>query len=74
MLENQDGACNICLEKLEGLGATNLCVDHCHATGKIRGLLCRNCNKGLGFFKDNSKNLMRAFTYIEQQKYNIGNT
>ena len=39
-----------------------LCLDHCHTTGKIRGLLCDACNKGIGHFKDNPIILQQAIT------------
>jgi Recombination endonuclease VII len=51
----QKGACAICKKKPKGL----LCVDHCHRTGKVRGLLCRKCNSALGFSGDDP-NLMQA--------------
>lgn len=43
-----------------------LCVDHDHATNKIRGLLCRSCNSALGLFGDNPINLRNAATYLEK--------
>src|SRR6266851_2205326 len=43
LLRLQNGVCAICKEKPEGW----LCVDHCHLTGKVRGLLCKNCNSAL---------------------------
>jgi hypothetical protein len=43
---------------------TGLCVDHSHQSGRIRGLLCNACNKGLGFFRDNPSLLYRAADYI----------
>ena len=43
----------------------DLGVDHCHDTGKIRGALCRGCNSGLGFFRDNPGLLRAAADYIE---------
>ena len=45
-------------------------IDHCHKTGKIRGLLCNDCNKGLGCFKDNTEFLKQAILYLEKEKIN----
>ena len=42
-----------------------LSVDHCHTTGKVRGLLCQSCNVGLGAFKDNPESLRKAVNYLE---------
>lgn len=39
-------------------------IDHCHKTGKVRGLLCNSCNKGLGFFNDNKELLKNAIKWI----------
>jgi hypothetical protein len=41
-----------------------LCVDHCHSTGKVRGLLCDPCNKALGLFKDSPELLNSAIKYL----------
>lgn len=43
---------------------TGLCVDHSHQSGRVRGLLCGPCNKGLSFFRDNPSLLYRAADYI----------
>jgi len=43
-----------------------LAVDHCHTTGKVRGLLCQSCNVGLGAFKDNTEFLQKAITYLKE--------
>lgn len=44
-----------------------LCVDHCHKTGEVRGLLCNACNSGLGCFRDNVAALRTAAEYLESQ-------
>ena len=43
-------------------------LDHCHLTGQIRGLLCYNCNLGLGMFKDDCAVLYRAIVYLSKFK------
>lgn len=65
MLNKQQGKCAIC-------GTTNFVgkgkkphADHCHNTGKIRGLLCNPCNVGLGSFRDNIFNLESAIEYLK---------
>jgi len=55
----QGGKCAICESDAE------LHVDHCHATNKVRGLLCRECNIGLGKFKDDLDLLERAKKYVQ---------
>jgi len=64
LLDKQNGVCAIC-EKAETIkGKSNLSIDHCHRTKKVRGLLCDSCNKGLGHFKDNTNLLDRAKSYL----------
>ena len=63
LLTDQKNKCRICTRKVKVL-----CVDHCHSTGKIRGLLCGNCNLGLGNFKDNKLRLKNAIKYLEDNK------
>jgi hypothetical protein len=62
----QNGVCAICKQtELEsGNRYANLAVDHCHATGRVRGLLCNNCNRALGLFKDNPAVLASAIRYL----------
>lgn len=64
LLEAQGGVCAIC-----GIPPTPkraLCVDHCHSTGKVRGLLCTKCNRTLGQYGDNPVLLRRMAQYLEQ--------
>jgi hypothetical protein len=63
LLDDQGGTCAICDKKCKS--GRSLAVDHCHKSNFIRGLLCSNCNKGLGNFQDNVKNLERAILYLE---------
>lgn len=63
MYENQQGKCVICRIQ-RGPEDPHLCVDHCHATGKVRGLLCLACNTALGSFKDNPLLMERAIAYL----------
>jgi hypothetical protein len=42
----------------------HLSVDHCHDTGKVRGLLCNHCNVGIGFFKNNPALLLKTIAYL----------
>ena len=67
MLKSQNGVCAICsqseIEKDNKKGKIKrLAVDHNHLTGEIRGLLCVNCNRGIGHFQDNSELLRKAAT------------
>lgn len=43
----------------------NLCIDHCHSEGHVRGKLCSNCNRGIGFLKDSPELLEKAIEYLE---------
>jgi hypothetical protein len=63
MLEQQNGVCAIC-EK-ECPTGQRLGVDHDHVTGKIRGLLCRKCNSGIGQFGDSLDLVKKALAYLE---------
>ncbi len=60
MLARQRGLCAICKRKFD----MPLHVDHCHATNAIRGLLCRNCNVGLGCYEDNPTLIRQANAYL----------
>lgn len=68
MLNTQNHLCKICNLpgfKLDPRSKTLLVVDHCHSTGKVRGLLCHNCNRALGLFKDNTNSIENALNYLK---------
>ena len=60
MFQAQAGRCAICHDPF----VKRPHVDHCHSTGRVRGLLCRLCNVSLGGFRDNPKLLQRAIDYL----------
>lgn len=64
LFDKQEGRCAIC-SRHESEFNRRLAVDHCHATGAIRGLLCSPCNRGLGLFRDNQERLIKAAQYIK---------
>jgi len=66
MSDAQDGRCAICLDEpgLDRKGRNALHVDHCHATGNVRGLLCSACNTALGTFQDDEDRLIAAAAYL----------
>jgi len=71
MFSSQNGKCAICFQNETAIDPRtnlifNLAVDHCHKTNKIRGLLCANCNRALGLFKDNLVTIMSAYHYLEK--------
>lgn len=69
MKKEQDNKCYLCRSEGFLIGKNNhdekLAVDHCHSTGKVRKLLCHNCNRALGLFKDNPELMRRAADYVE---------
>lgn len=56
----RDSRCDRCNKQQDTLH-----VDHCHSTGKIRGLLCSNCNRGIGLLGDTLDDLRSAVRYLE---------
>jgi hypothetical protein len=62
MHQRQGGVCAICKEEcpIERV----LSVDHCHTTGRVRGLLCSLCNKAIGLLKDSPERLRAAINYL----------
>jgi hypothetical protein len=63
MLEEQNGLCGICGTSDPGGRWNRFPVDHCHKTGKVRGLLCNNCNRGLGLL-DTEEKLRGAIAWL----------
>lgn len=69
ILKKQEGKCAICgSKKATPIDYKNapqrLAVDHCHKTGKVRGLLCFSCNRALGYLKDDITLLKKAIEYL----------
>ncbi len=69
MLESQKHVCAICGHPERSIDhrtkrVRSLAVDHCHTTGKIRGLLCSDCNTALGLLKDNPETMANMIIYI----------
>jgi hypothetical protein len=70
MLYEQGGLCRICskevfFDKTAGSEANTANIDHCHDSGKVRGILCWPCNTGIGKLQDNPELLRLAAKYIE---------
>jgi hypothetical protein len=70
MLTKQNGVCAICgnpeTAKSNAGYVKNLAVDHCHKTGKVRGLLCQDCNIGIGKLKDDINLVQSALDYLKE--------
>jgi hypothetical protein len=74
LFDEQNGLCAICSSPpVSDKRATPpfLHVDHCHETTLVRGLLCSNCNHGLGQFKDNISRLEKAIEYLKKHRLAI---
>jgi hypothetical protein len=65
MVEKQNRKCYICGNEADYNGKP-LYVDHCHASGQVRKLLCQHCNSGLGMFRDNPELLIKAADYVKE--------
>lgn len=71
MYQEQQCSCSICKTPISMYSEENnpiliASVDHCHETGRVRGLLCRSCNTGLGYFKDNPTLCRLAAIYLDR--------
>lgn len=69
MLDEQDHRCKICSGEGFVMNKEHhklkLVVDHCHSTGRVRGLLCHNCNRALGLLKDDVERILKAADYVK---------
>lgn len=65
MIEAQGGKCPICRLDLDPTGYRKIHIDHDHATGKLRGVLCSNCNLGIGHLREDPERMLRAINYLE---------
>ncbi len=66
-VENHCGKCDICGGAGDGRWG-ELNIDHCHDTNDFRGMLCSNCNRALGYFKDNIELLEKAVQYLKDSR------
>jgi hypothetical protein len=64
LFAQQGGVCRVCRKSFE----ERLCIDHNHRTGRVRGLLCRGCNWGLGNFKEDPKAMRAAADLMEEDQ------
>lgn len=69
LLSSQNYCCKICGVHKDNV-KNHLSVDHCHKTGKIRGLLCIKCNSGIGFFNEDKGIINKAIKYLEEYETN----
>lgn len=66
MLEKQNHCCDICNKHISEINRTHFDVDHDHNTGKVRGLLCTQCNSGIGKLQDSVSILSAALNYLKR--------
>lgn len=66
ILKDQKGKCAICETPVSDPYKAN--IDHSHKTGKVRGILCNNCNTALGLFKEDFKILGEAMLYLQKEE------
>lgn len=73
LFHEQNGRCSICgneetTRHNRSKKIQKLAVDHCHTTGNVRGLLCQDCNRGLGKFHDDPTRLQKAIEYLTKHR------
>lgn len=67
IIDRQDGQCAICSTDISELDHTAH-LDHCHETGRVRGVLCRRCNTGIGMLDDSADLLIKAAEYLNNMR------
>lgn len=76
ILQEQEGLCGCCGKEISTdrhSEQKKACVDHCHDTKQIRGLLCHSCNMGIGKLGDNLEGVVKAARYLEKAEESISN-
>lgn len=68
LLEMNSGRCHICDQSFELNRSNRVAIDHCHATNRVRGLLCQRCNTGLGWFEDVLLDRIRSYLEARWQE------
>jgi hypothetical protein len=64
LLESQNNSCKVCGTHAKNNLKGKLYVDHCHTTGKVRGMLCMKCNSALGLLNDNKETIQKLLDYL----------
>lgn len=66
LIEKSQGHCSVCDRPL-----TKVCIDHDHKTGRVRGVLCNNCNTALGLVGDNTATLSKLIQWLERSRQQV---
>jgi len=72
MLDTQEHKCLLCKISAKDTASKYLVVDHCHNTGKIRGLLCNPCNTAIGLLKENIETIKNVIQYLTESSHLTG--
>lgn len=68
ILASQGGVCAVCGGPERMADGRAMPVDHCHRTGKVRGILCSHCNRAIGLLGDDPETLIRASAYLARKE------
>lgn len=72
ILDSQNLKCPICMRDIKPRPSKRMThIDHCHRTGKVRGILCSDCNKLLGMSRENIQTLKNAISYIRKYQESV---